>query len=193
MAKNFYYFLVVCLFLTAPIFGAEEEVGQFAPGAKKVGFYAAIGTGRFFFTDADRAEFADGWIVGLKVGYDIMKYVGIEGIFRTSGHESNLRTVSVGTNPSFFGYQFGGLAKGAYPITRRLFVGGGLGGGIWFSNPNQKPTRGSNSRGMFMAEFDLEYYLRTRGLSVGIDPSIAAIQDLKSVSIQLTGFIRHTF
>lgn len=192
MLQKLFVFLILSFFPVA-LWADDEEAGQFVPGAKKEGFYAAIGTGKFFFTDKDRSEFADGWLIGFKLGYDFVKYAGVEIIFRTSGHESNVKTVTVGTNPSFFGYQFGGLAKGAYPITRRLFVGGGLGGGIWYTKPNQKPTRGEASRGMFMGEMNIEYYLRTRGLSIGLDPSVSGITDLKSAVFQLTGFIRHTF
>lgn len=172
---------------------AVEDSGQFEEGAQKVGFYAAIGTGMFFFTDQDRSQFADGWVVTLKAGYDFLKYLGVEAQFRTSGHENNIKTSSAGVEPSFFGYQMMGLVKGAYPITKRLYVGGGVGGGFWYTKPNMKPTVGQANRGMFVGEMNIEYFLRTKGLSIGLDPQVSAIKDLKSMAMQLTGFIRHTF
>lgn len=186
--------ILISFMLSFPLLAEEiEEAGQFEEGAQKVGFYAAIGTGMFFFTDKDRTDFGDGWVIGLKAGYDFLKYLGLEFQFRTSGHESNVKTVTAGNEPSFFGYQFMGLVKGAYPITHRLYVGGGLGGGMWITKPNAKGVRGKSTEGMFVGEINLEYFLRTKGLSIGIDPQITAIRNNKSIAMQLTGFIRHTF
>jgi hypothetical protein len=170
-----------------------EERAQFTEGAQKVGFYAAIGTGMMFFTGSDRLSFEDGWSVSIKAGYDFLKYFGVEGLFRTSGHESNVATISPGVQPSFFGYQFGLLGKVAYPVTRRLYLGMGAGGGFWYTKPNAKPLIGTGSRGMFIVEASVEYFLRTKGLSIGFDPSVMAVKDFKSVLMTTTGFIRHTF
>ncbi len=172
---------------------SDERIGQFSAGAQRTGFYAAIGTGKFFFSGLDRQQYSDGWIVAFKAGYDFIKYMGLELQFKMTAHESNVRTVNANVNPTFFGYQYNGLVKGAYPITKRLYVGGGIGGGVWQTDPNFQPNRGSSSRGLFVAELNLEYFLRNKGLSIGMDPSVGGIANIQSAVYQFSGYIRHTF
>lgn len=163
------------------------------PGAHKVGFYSGISTGRVFYSGADRSLFKDGWVTGLKFGYDFIKYLGVEGIFKFSGHDAATGTQQTGIPKSFFVYQYILQAKGSFPVMRRLYLNMGLGGGIWQSSPNQKSTVGGASRSMLYGDLGVEYFMRTRGLSVGLDPSWAAVKDLKGLVFQMTGFLRYTF
>jgi hypothetical protein len=171
---------------------AAEEVGQFASGARKQGLYSALELGGLFMLGLDR-EFSNGWVVGVKAGYDVFRTFGFEGFLRFSGHESNNLTVTSGVTPTFFAYQVGGLFKGAYPITRRLFVGAGVGGGAFITHPNSKPTRTSATHGMFTAEVSAEYFMRTRGISLGLNPSISGIQNHKSAVLQASSYLRYSF
>ena len=138
----------------------------------------------------------DSWrsnqLVGLKSGYDIWKYFGIEGQFKVSGHDTTIGS-TVGNIPfSFFAYQLVVQFKGMYPITDRLHIEGGLGGGLFYSSPNFN-SNFSATRGSVYGEFGIEYFMRSRGISVGLDPSFTIVTDLKSAVIQATGFVRYTF
>lgn len=190
-------FVKTCVFSLIFLFSAEmllaEENKVLHPGAGKQGFYVALTTGQLFFGKSDRALFKEGWVTGLKFGYDIWKFLGIETLFKFSGHHSTVGTQTVGVPKSFFVYQAIGQLKGAIPIFRRVFLEIGVGGGLWYTNPNQKTTVGQVNRGMAYGEIGLEYFLRTRGLSIGLDPSLAAVQNLESPVIQATGFLRYTF
>jgi hypothetical protein len=183
--------ILVCPLLSSSLFAAEE-VGQFTSGARKQGLYSALELGGLFMLGLDR-EFSNGWVVGVKAGYDVFRTFGFEGFLRFSGHESNNLTVTSGVTPTFFAYQVGGLLKGAYPVTRRLFVGAALGGGVFITNPNSKPTRTSATHGMFTAELNAEYFMRTRGISFGLNPSISGIQNHKSAILQASSYLRYSF
>src|SRR4051812_31174409 len=69
-----------------------EEKSTTHPQARRTGIYAALTTGQLMYSDADRGLFEDGWVVGLKAGYDFMKYFGAEAIFKFSGHDANTRS-----------------------------------------------------------------------------------------------------
>ena len=183
--------LGLCLLVCRPLISAEE-VGQFSPGARKQGPYTALELGGMFMTGFDR-EYSNGWVVGVKAGHDFFRFFGVEAYFRFSGHNSSNVTVTSGVTPSFFAYQVGGLMKGAYPITRRLFAGLGVGGGLFMTNPNSKPGRTGASHPMFLGEMSLEYFMRTRGISFGINPSIAAVQNHKSTIFQASSYLRYSF
>lgn len=178
-------------FLVSLRVNAAQEI-TLHPGAVRKGFYTGLSTGRLFFTGDDRSLYRDGWVVGFKVGYDIVKYIGIEGIFKFSGHSSTTGTRLQNIPLSFFAYQLAGQLKGSYPITNRLYAGAGFGGGIFASSPNQNRNAGAN-RLMFYGEMSVEYFMRSRGISVGLDPSLSVIKDLKGAVIQTTGFLRYTF
>lgn len=170
---------------------AAQEQSAFHPPAVRQGFYTGLSTGRTIFTGLDRSLYKDGWVVGFKVGYDISSYLGTEAIFKLSGHPSTFGTTS-GIPSSFFVYQYLLQLKGSYPITQRLHAELGLGGGFFYSSPNQNPLTNAN-RAMFYGELGLQYFMRTRGISVGLDPSLSAVQNLKGAVVQLTGFVRYTF
>lgn len=174
-----------------PLSGAERLQSDIRPGAKREGFYTALTTGQLFFTGNDRLNYHDGWLIGMKAGYDLWKYIGFEGIFKFSGHSTTSQAVSSGQiATSFFVYQFLGQLKGSYPLTQRFHIDAGIGGGIWHSSPKM---RTQSTRGEFYGELGCEYFMRTRGISMGIDPSIGAVTNLKSAVVQLTGFFRYTF
>lgn len=175
-------------------FAANENVKEIMhPGAERTGFYTSLETGQLFFSGNDRLNFKDGWLVGLKLGYDIWKYTGIEFVTKFSGHDSTNAGRSSGRPTSFFVYQFLGQLKGAFPLTQRFHLEGGVGGGMWTSNKNMFPSGGSATKGIFYGELGCEYFFRTRGISMGINPSVGGVQGLKSAVVQLTGFLRYTF
>ncbi len=178
------------LLISMKLFAAQELTLH--PGAIRKGFYTGLSTGRLFFTGDDRSLYRDGWVVGFKAGYDIIKYLGAEVLVKFSGHSSTTGTRLVNIPLSFFAYQLIGQVRGSYPITNRLYAELGLGGGLFMSDPNQNRNSSSN-RLMFYGEMGFEYFMRSRGISVGLDPSIAVIKDLKSAVIQTTGFLRYTF
>jgi hypothetical protein len=171
---------------------AEREQSAFHPAAVRQGFYTGLSTGRTIFTGLDRSLYKDGWVVGFKLGYDIWSYLGAEFVFKLSGHPSTLGTISLSIPKSFFVYQYLTQLKGNYPITQRLHLELGVGGGFFISSPNLNALT-NGSRAMFYGEFGLQYFMRTRGISVGLDPSVAGVQNLKGAVIQLTGFVRYTF
>lgn len=161
--------------------------------AKRQGLYAAISAGQLIFTGTDRLNYKDGYVVGLKAGYDVMKYLGAELVFKFSGHDASTNAVSQGRPTSFFVYQYLAQLKGAYPLTQRFHLDAGIGGGLWSSNKNMSPRIGQANKGIFYGELGCEYFFRTRGLSMGVDPSFGTVVDLKGVVVQLTGFLRYTF
>jgi hypothetical protein len=186
--------VIVATFISLPAYSASEntpEHSSIRPGAVREGFYTSLTTGELFFTGNDRLNYRDGWLIGLKAGYDIWKYIGFEGIFKFSGHSTTSSAVSIGqVATSFFVYQMLGQLKGAYPVTQRFHIDAGIGGGLWYSNPRMGTQAG---RSEFYGELGCEYFFRTRGMSMGIDPSIGAVTNLKSAIVQLTGFFRYTF
>jgi hypothetical protein len=184
---------IAAIGFVAPLWllAAEEQSAFHAPAVRK-GFYTGLSTGRTVFTGLDRSLYKDGWVVGFKLGYDIFSYLGAEAVFKLSGHPSTLGTTSAAIPKSFFVYQYLLQLKGNYPITQRLHVELGAGSGFFYSSPNQNALTNAN-RAMFYGELGLQYFMRTRGISVGLDPSFSAVQNLKGAVIQLTGFVRYTF
>jgi len=171
----------------------DEKQSSTHPHARRDGFYSGITTGALFYTAGDRSLFEDGWVVGFKAGYDFIKYVGVEGMFKFSAHDSRFGSPAQGTPFSFMVYQYIAQLKGHYPITSRLRIEFGAGGGAFDSHPNQKRTVGDGMRGMGYGEFGVQYFTRIRGLSIGLDPSVAGVQNLKGAVVQATGFVRYTF
>lgn len=163
------------------------------PGADRTGFYAGLSTGQLYFTGRDRSNNKNAWVVGLKAGYDILQYLGIEAIAKFSAHETSLKTPSTTVPYGYNAYQLIGQLKGAVPLSRRFYFNLGAGGGLFYSDPNLNSSSGGASRGMVYGEAGFEYFMRTRGISIGIDPSMAAVKSLSSVIIQATGFVRYTF
>lgn len=194
------YFLGFAMLLTAlsslhaAEFAASKDPGPSSihPGAVRKGFYTGLSTGRIFYTSTERTRFSDGWLVGFKAGYDIWKYFGVEGLFKFSAHSSTSGSPLATTPPSFFVYQLIGQMRGAYPLMSRLYLQVALGGGLYFSSPNQNTLKASNL-GMLYGEFGLEYFMRSRGISVGLDPAIAIVENFDGAVVQLTGFLRYTF
>jgi hypothetical protein len=184
------FFCGIFLSLSSASYAAQELLH---PGAERTGLYTSLETGQLFFTGNDRLNYRDGWLVGLKLGYDIWKYTGVEFVTKFSGHDSTVKGKAEGRPTSFFVYQFLGQLKGAYPLTQRFHLEGGVGGGIWHSNSSMLPNVGDASKGIFYGEMGCEYFFRTRGMSMGMNPSIGGVQDLKSAVIQLTAFLRYTF
>jgi len=191
MLKRFLVLIFVVLGVCQSSFAAEE-VGQFTPGARKQGLYTALELGGLFFSGFDR-EFSNGWVVGVKAGYDIFRMLGLEGYLRFSGHQSNNWTQTSGVTPTFFIYQTGALLKFAYPITRRFFVGIGAGGGVFVTRPNHKIGRTSGVHGMASGEGSIEYFTRTRGISFGLSSSISGVETHKSAVIQAATYMRYSF
>lgn len=159
------------------------------------GFYTGVSTGSIYFLDeSDRRLFKEAWLVGIKAGYDIWKYLAVEAQFKFSGHNtSRAGTANQGIPHSFLTYQGIGLIKVLYPITRRLSVFADVGGGFWHTDPNQKTVIGSATRGMFTGGLGIQYFLRIRGLALGLDPSLSSIRDMNGLVLQTTGYIRYTF
>lgn len=159
------------------------------------GLYAGLSTGQIYFVDSsDRRLYDNAWLVGLKVGYDIFKYLSAEAQFKFSGHNTSpAGQVNQGIPSSFFAYQSLLAVKGGYPVLRRLTVFAEFGGGLWYTSPNQKANVGSQSRGMATAGLGLQYFTKMKGIALGIDPSIGLIQDLSGPVAQMTGYLRYTF
>ncbi|MDB5038929.1 MAG: hypothetical protein JWQ35_2457 [Bacteriovoracaceae bacterium] len=171
---------------------SAEDTSVFHPAAVRKGFYTGMTTGRLFFTGNDRLLYKDGWVIGFKLGYDIWKYLGLETDFKLSGQPSTEGSIVANVPKSFFVYQYIAQLKGGYPITQRLYAEAGIGGGLFIGSPNMNRTV-SATRSMFYAEMGLEYFMRTRGISIGLDPSIAGVANLQGAVIQTTGFVRYTF
>ncbi len=198
---RYFSFISLLLVLTSSFFSqsnlrAAEEIsesgGAFHPPAIRQGFYTGLSTGKLYFTGNDRSLYKEGWVVGFKFGYDIMKYLGAEAIYKLSGHTSTSGTAVSTLAKGFFVHQLILQGKGSYPVTQRLHVSLGLGGGLFESSPNFNKN-GDVHRTMFYGELGALYFMRTRGISIGIDPSFAAVRNLNSVVLQATGFVRYTF
>lgn len=172
-------------------YGAEET-GAFHPPAIRKGFYSGLSTGKLFFLGNDRSLYNEGWVVGFKLGYDIFQYMGIEAVYKLSGHESNIGSTQKSLAKTFFVHQIIAQLKGSYPITKRLHVDLGLGGGLFESQPNFN-SNADVHRTMFYGELDIEYFMRSRGISIGLDPSLAFVRGMNSAVLQTTGFVRYTF
>lgn len=191
MKLHFYLiFILLGFFLFSDVFAENERM---VPGAERTGLYTSLETGQLIFTGNDRLNYKDGWLVGLKLGYDIWKYTGIEFVTKFSGHDSTTRGRAEGRPASFFVYQILGQLKGAFPLTQRFHLEGGVGGGLWHSNSSMLPRGGEATKGTFYGELGCEYFFRTRGMSAGVNPSLGGVQGLKSAVVQLTGFFRYTF
>lgn len=185
----------VFLFVMASLSGfsiAAQDYIEATPDVPR-GFYAGLTTGRLYFlNENDRQVFEDAWLVGFKLGYDVWKYIGFETQLRFSGINASPQGES-GVPESFLSYQLIANARGLYPVTRRVSLVGELGGGFWYTAPNQKANVGTQSRGMFVMGTGVQYFLKMKGFAMGIDPSLSAIQDLKGLVLQMTGYVRYTF
>jgi|GEM_PF-3987030 len=184
-------FVVFSFFLFCSTLLAQENVIDKRDVPR--GFYAGLTTGNVYFLDSqDRQIFKDGWLVGVVAGYDVFKYLTLEGQFKFSGHNSSPKG-QAGIPTSFFAYQTAGVIRGGYPITRRITLFADLGGGVWYTNPNQKAVVGNAYRGMLTGGLGIQYFLKIRGLAMGVDPSLSVIRDMKGPVLQATGYLRYTF
>lgn len=173
------------------LFGATTLHGQTQHPEPRRGVYAGLLSGPIYFTSgSDRAKFQDGWVVGLKLGYDIGRFFSLKGEWRTSGHDS---TGAAGIPEAFFGQQFLGSVTTLLPLTTRLSLFADFGGGIWLTSPNIRPNLGPATRGIGIASLGLQYFLRTQGLAMGLDPSVSYAEDLDGLIFQGTAFVRYTF
>lgn len=180
----------VLLFMDNSLWAQSEVTDEVDPPR---GLYLALSSGQAYFLDsADRGRFKDGWIVGLKAGYDLFKYFSAEAHIKFSGHNTNVVGQS-GIPNSFFAYQLGGTARGNYPVTRRITLFGDLGGGLWYTSPNARQVVGNQARPMGTFGLGVQYFLRIRGLAMGLDPSVSIVKDLSGPIAQLSGFFRYTF
>jgi len=170
----------------------DEDRGSYSPRSKREGFYTALTTGQLYFTGNDRRLYHDAWVVGIKAGYDILQYLGAEAQMRFSGHDSTLTTASATVPTGFNVFQLLIGAKGGYPVLKRLKLSLSGGGGFFYTTPNLQKTTNA-TRALGYASFEMEYAMRIKGMSMGLDPSISLVKDLKSVIIQATGFVRYTF
>ncbi len=170
----------------------DEELGNYAPISSREGFYAGLSTGKIFFTGSDRQLYTDAWVVGLKAGYDLFQYFGFELQLKYSAHDTTLLAPSATTPTAFTALQLIGAGKVAYPVLRRLKLGITAGGGFFYSTPSMQSIQ-SQARAMGYGSLDIEYFMRIKGMSIGLDPSIALVQNLQSAIIQTTGFVRYTF
>lgn len=159
------------------------------------GLYVGLYTGMIYFLDqTDRTLFREGWLVGVKAGYDIFKYLQVEARLGFSGHNSTPEGISnPGIPRSFLAYQAQGFLRGGYPILRRLTLTADLGGGLWYTRPNQKRNVGQQARGMITGGLGVQYFIRMKGLSMGLEPSVSLIQDLQGPLATMSGYVRYTF
>lgn len=188
MARLFFslsLFLVSSSLFSLERFEDRQEV--------KRGIYFGAMTGEFYFLDsADRARYGDAWLVGMKAGYDVLKYLSVEGRFKFSAHSAN----PVGLQnlpPTFVAYQSQLVVRGGYPVFRRLTLFADVGGGLWISSPNILPTIGNAMRPMATFGLGFQYFTKMRGLTVGLEPNIGVIRDLNGPIAQLQGHLRYTF
>lgn len=188
--RKFFLGLILSFGVT-PLLAEEGKV--LYPGATGEGFYAGIQSGMLFYSGTDRSLYRDGALVGLKVGYSLFRWLSLETMFKFSGHNTTLGSQRVGAPKSFGVYQTLAQVKGGIPLWNRWQIGAGAGGGFFISSPNQRATAGTSSRVMGYGEINVEYFLRTRGLSLSIDPSLALVRDLKGPVIQFTGSLRYIF
>ncbi|TVQ78641.1 MAG: hypothetical protein EA369_06465 [Bradymonadales bacterium] len=160
------------------------------------GIYLGMTTGPIYFMGAsDRRLYGDSWVVGLRAGYDFFPYLGLEAQVRFSGHDTS-RQLSEGPDQiptSFWAIQGLAILRGSYPFTRRLSVSAEVGGGTWYTNPNQNPRLRGSYRLMATGGLGLQYFLRIRSLAMGLDPQLSIVQDLEAPVLQATAYIRYTF
>lgn len=195
-------FFLFSFFLSAPL-GLVGQTNEGAGATTEVletpdvprGFYTGLYTGMIYFVNSqDRALFGEGWLVGLKAGYDIFKFLQVEARLGFSGHNSSPQGVSnPGIPRSFMAYQAQGFIRGGYPVMRRLTLTADIGGGLWYTRPNQKANIGTASRGMMTGGLGIQYFIRMRGLSMGLEPSMSVIQDLEGPIATMAGYVRYTF
>lgn len=185
MKKRILIFIVSFLSLNHRLL-AEEEFNDV-----RRGFYTGVSTGGIYFTEGDKTDFDNGMIVGVKGGYDLNQWFGAELNLFISGHES--APVAQSTPPTFFLFQPMILVRGGYNITRRFNLSGVAGAGLFYSTPNMKPNVGSGTRGVFSGGMEMDYHLKSRGLSIGLQPLLSGVTDLRSVVLQFTGHVRYTF
>jgi hypothetical protein len=176
--------------LSSSLFAAEETTYQ---QIERNGLYTGMTTGYLYYTGNDRLLYQDNWVVGLKAGYQIFRYVAVEALFKFSAHQANVISPTQGIPNSFFTYQTILQAKGSWHLTDRVRLNVGGGAGFFSTSPNQKSAVGGSMRPMGYGEVGAEYFLKMKGFSLGLDPSIAGVRDLKAPVVQLTGFIRYTF
>ena len=159
------------------------------------GWYSGLITGKWFFLNRDdRSLYGDGWLVGVKFGYDILKYLAIEAQYKASAHNNAPKGAAENPIPeTYWGHQLQLMVRGCLPVTKRWTFSLDGGGGIWYSRPNIKPNISEPSR--YMASFGLgvQYFTRVRGTVIGIDPAISFLGDMKGPAVQATGYLRYTF
>jgi hypothetical protein len=175
--------------------GAELSANTLQQEAPPRGIYLGMSTGQLFFTNSrDRQLYGDSLLIGLKAGYDLFPFLTLEAQTRFSGHKTSQATSTPGGIPtSFLAFQGLGMARALYPLTRRVSLTAELGGGFWYSSPNQRPTTRGAYRAMATGGMGVQYFMRIRGLAMGLDPQLSVIQDLEGPAAQLMAYLRYTF
>lgn len=196
MNKKFFYISFIFLLLSVgfgPGLVSAQIASQQEPPPR--GIYVGMSTGQIAFVNSqDRQLYGDSLLIGLKAGYDIFRYLSVEAQARFSGHQTSQAVGNPSGIPtSFLAFQGLGVLRGLYPITRRVSLTGELGGGFWMSDPNQRPTTGNRFRAMATGGLGLQYFLRIRGLAMGIDPQLSVIQDFTGPAVQTLVYLRYTF
>jgi hypothetical protein len=144
--------------------GADELFGEFQrlPDAIERGFSLGTDFGLLYVTKDRRSTVNPGFQLAFTAGYDITKYLSIEGISTFGINEAAAAdpVLQGGVNS----YQFDLAAKGAFPLGR-LYPFVEVGSGIFFSHPSFSPT-GENKKLNILISAGFEYYTMLRHYSL---------------------------
>ena len=134
------------------------------------GFYASGELGALVFLGRIGKYASAGPALGLRVGYDFLRYIGVEGRFL--GSLSDAETPAPRLGQSFGTYYYGGDVVFSLPIRKvRLFLEGGGGGTTLSSNilAHTGVTHDHKTSFAITGGTGIDYHTLNRHFSVGLD------------------------
>lgn len=177
--------LIVAISLQA---SADNLFGEFkrVPDEIERGFSIGADFG-LFFVNGDTAATNPGFQLAFTTGYDLFKYLSIEGIYTMAINEAppNDFQLKGGVNTFLFNL----AAKAQYPIGRLHFFGE-FGPGIIYSAPEYSP--GENKKMSFLIAGGMEYYTYLRHYSLYMKGTYHIVS-IPIDALSLSAGLKYTF
>ena len=171
---------------------ADQIFGEFKrlPDDIERGFSVGADFGALFLTGDKRTSQNPGFQLAFTTGYDIMKYLSIEGIYILGIQEAAPPPFDNVLRGGVNWFMFNLAAKGEYPMGRWApFME--VGGGVVYTQPSFL-TDGSNYKTNIMIGGGIEYYTYLRHYSLYVKTMYHLI-DLPVDMITLSAGLKYTF
>jgi hypothetical protein len=191
--KNKLASIILGITILCPVFSYADQIfGDFKrlPDEIERGFSMGADFGGLFLDGDTRTAQNPGFSLAFTTGYDIMKYLSIEGIYTMGIQEAAPPPFDNVLKGGVNWFIFDAAIKGEYPIGRWApFIEAG--GGIVYSNPSFLSS-GENYKMDILIGGGIEYYTYLRHYSIYFKTLYHMI-DLPVNMLTVSGGLKYTF